>query len=216
MSATSDPVTERHFQYIAERTLQEDDLLRSLKREARAEGIPAIWISPEQASLMQILLRLVKAREVVEVGTLAGYSAISMARALPPEGRVRTIEISPHHADFARRWVARSDVAGRVDVHLGDGREVLRSFGTDTADAAFLDADKAGYPVYLTESLRIVRRGGLIMVDNAFAFGQLFDEHPTDREVGAVRTFNEVMAREPALQSIIVPIGDGLWVGVKP
>lgn len=215
MSATSDPVSEQHFRYLAQRTAQEDDFLRALKHEARAEGIPAIWISPEQASLMQILLRLVKAREVIEVGTLAGYSAICMARALPPDGRVRTIEISQRHADFAGRWAARSDVAGRVVVHLGDGREVLRSFETDSADAAFLDADKASYPIYLKESLRIVRRGGLIMVDNAFAFGQLFDETPTDREVDAVRAFNEVMATESALHSIIVPIGDGLWVGVK-
>lgn len=215
MSATSDPVSEQHFRYLAQRTTQEDDFLRALKHEARAEGIPAIWVSPEQASLMQILLRLVKAREVVEIGTLAGYSAICMARALPPDGRVRTIEISQQHAEFARRWVARSDVAARIVVHLGDGREVLTSFETDSADAAFLDADKASYPIYLKESLRIVRPGGLIMVDNAFAFGQLFAEAPTDREVGAVRAFNEVMAREPTLHSIIVPIGDGLWVGVK-
>ncbi|HZM00237.1 MAG TPA: class I SAM-dependent methyltransferase, partial [Planctomycetota bacterium] len=164
---------------------------------------------------MQILLRAIGARTVVEVGTLAGYSAIAMARALPAGGQVHTIELDPRHADFAERWVARSDVAGQVSVHRGAGLEVLPRFAADSADAAFLDADKGNYPGYLRESLRIVRRGGLVLVDNAFAFGQLFDEQPTDREVGAVRAFNELMAQESRLQSVIVPIGDGLWVGVK-
>jgi caffeoyl-CoA O-methyltransferase len=152
---------------------------------------------------------------VVEVGTLAGYSAIAMARALPDGGRVRTIELDPKHAEFAKAWAANSDVAARVEVIQGAGMDVLPGFATDSADAAFLDADKSSYAKYLKECLRIVRRGGLIMVDNAFAFGELFDEHPTDREVAAVREFNEHMARVQELQSVIVPIGDGLWVGVK-
>ena len=215
MSAESEVVTKAHFDYLAARTVGEDAFLADLKHTAREEGIPPIWISPEQASFMQILLRLVGAREVVEVGTLAGYSAIWMARALPKDGRVRTIELMAKHADFAERWVAKSDVNGRVEVHRGPGADVMRTFATDSADAAFLDADKASYPVYLRESLRIVRKGGLVMVDNAFAFGQLFDERPSDREAPAVKAFNEVMARTRELASIIVPIGDGLWVGVK-
>ena len=215
MSETSTLVTEEHFHYVAERTTPEDDFLRDLKRAASTAGIPSIWIAPEQASFMQILLRLAKAREVVEVGTLAGYSAIAMARALPSDGRVRTIELEPKHAEFARQWVAKSDVAGRVEVLQGAGMEVLPGFATDSADAAFLDADKSSYGKYLTECLRIVRRGGLIMVDNAFAFGQLFDKQPNDKEVGAVRAFNDEMAQVKELQGVIVPIGDGLWVAVK-
>src|SRR5262249_22928052 len=104
MSEVSSQVTAEHFRYIAEHTSREDSFLADLKRAASAEGIPSIWIAPEQASFMQILLKLAKAREVVEVGTLAGYSAIAMARALPKGGRVRTIEIVPKHADFAKRW----------------------------------------------------------------------------------------------------------------
>ena len=180
-----------------------------------AADIPAIWISPAQAGFMQILLMLCRAKEVIEVGTLAGYSAIVMARALPQDGRVRTIEISEKYAGFAEEWVERSDVARRIEIHRGSGREILPTFESDSADAAFLDADKAGYDLYLEESLRIVRRGGLIMVDNAFAFGQLFDENPTDPEAPAVREFNEHMAREKRLKSVIAPFGDGCWVGVK-
>ena len=215
MSATPTLVTAEHFEYIAARTTQEDDFLKSLKDEAVAADIPAIWISPAQASFMQILLLLCRATEVIEVGTLAGYSAIVMARALPHGGRVRTIEISEKYADFAEQWVERSDVADRIEIHRGNGREILPAFKADSADAAFLDADKAGYDFYLEESLRIVRRGGLIMVDNAFAFGQLFDENPTDPEAPAVREFNERMAREKSLRSVIAPFGDGCWVGVK-
>src|SRR5438093_9046948 len=195
MSEQSSLVTDQHFRYIAERTTPEDSFLKDLKRAATAEGIPSIWIAPEQASFMQVLLQAAGAREVVEVGTLAGYSAITMARALPADGRVRTIELEAKHADFAERWVAKSDVAGRVQVHRGKGMDVLPGFAADSADAAFLDADKGSYPQYLTECLRVVRRGGLIMVDNAFAFGELFAETPSDREVGAIRAFNDLMAR---------------------
>lgn len=215
MSATSTEVTTRHFEYIAARTTRDDDFLQSLKRAAAGAGIPEIGISPEQAAFMQILLKLTGAREVIEVGTLAGYSAISMARALPAGGRVRTIEISDTHADFAEAWIARSDVAGRVEVHRGAGRDVLPRFETDSADAAFLDADKAQYDFYLDECLRIVRRGGLIMADNAFAFGQLFDAHPSDPEAPAMLRFNDHIAANNRLQSIIVPFGDGCWVGVN-
>jgi len=215
MSDKSTRVTEEHFRYIAEHTAGEDDFLRELKAAAAAAGIPPIWIAPEQASFMQILLRATGAREVVEIGTLAGYSAIAMARALPPGGHVRTIELDPARAAFAREWAARSDVADRVVVHQGAGMDVLRTFAVDSADAAFLDADKSGYVAYLGECLRIVRRGGLILVDNAFAFGELLAEHPTDLEVPVVRAFNEHMARVRELDSVIVPIGDGLWVGVK-
>lgn len=215
MSAESEVVTKAHFDYLAARTAKDDAFLLDLKRAARDEGIPPIQIAPEQASLMQILLRLANAREVVEVGTLAGYSAIWMARALPQGGRVRTIEFLGKHADFAERWVAKSDVAGKVEVHRGAGADVMPSFAANSADAAFLDADKTNYPVYLREALRIVRKGGLVMVDNAFAFGQLFHERPTDREAPAVKAFNEVMAATRELQSVIVPMGDGLWVGVK-
>lgn len=215
MSTTSTPVTAEHFRYIAERTIQEDDFLRDLKREAAAVGIPQISICPEQAAFMQILLRLCKAKTVVEVGTLAGYSAISMARALPPGGRVRTIELSPKHADFAESWFKRSDVADRIELHRGAGMDVLPRFESNSADAAFLDADKTSYPAYLNECLRIVRPGGLLMADNAFAFGQLFDEHPTDREAPAVRAFNEIIARDKRLSAVIVPLGDGLWVATK-
>ena len=213
MSDVSTPVTTNHFHYVAAHTLAEDDFLKNLKSEARRQGIPPIWIAPEQGSFMQLLMKIARVRDVIEVGTLAGYSAIWMARALPPEGRLRTIEISSHHADFAERWIAKSDVADRIRIFRGAGEEVLPRFEADSADAAFIDADKSGYPFYLRECLRIVRRGGIIMADNAFGFGRLFKAG--DPDASAIRAFNEIVAKEASLQSIIVPLGDGLWVGQK-
>ncbi len=163
---------------------------------------------------MQILLKLAGARRVVEVGTLAGYSAIQMARALPPDGEVVTIELSARHADFAEAWIARSDVAGRVRVLRGAGKSVLPTLPTAGSDACFLDADKGGYAEYLCECLRIVRPGGLVMADNAFAFGELLAREPRERETSAVRAFNELVPKIRNLHSVIAPLGDGMWVGV--
>lgn len=215
MSAHSTAVTGEHFDYIAERTQQDDAFLRELKDAAAKAGLPAIWIAPEEASYLQIVLRSAKAREVVEVGTLAGYSAIAMARALPEGGRVRTIEFEAKHADFAEAWAGRSDVASKVKVLRGDGREVLKSIESDSADAMFIDADKAGYETYFREALRIVRKGGLILCDNALAFGHVLDRDSDDASVRHIQRFNEIVPKEPRVQAVLVPIGDGVWTCVK-
>jgi predicted O-methyltransferase YrrM len=218
MSAEGTRVDDRHFRYIAERTRKEDDFLRQLKATAKEAGIPPIWISPEQASFMQILLKSAQAIHVLEVGTLAGYGAIQMARALPPDGRVVTIEIDTARADFAREWAEKeaSGVKGRLEVLVRNANDVLATLDDRCFDAAFLDADKASYPIYLRHARRLVRPGGLILVDNAFAFGQLFDEQPTDKEALAVRAFNDHMAAQEDLHGVIVPLGDGLWVALNP
>lgn len=213
MSEENTVIDTRHFDYIATHTTPEDPLLRDLKVAARAEGLPAIWIAPPQVALLQTLLRANGARRVLEIGTLGGLSAIGMARALPSDGDVTTIEIDAKHADFAERWIAKSDVAGRIQVLRGAGADVLKTL-TGPFDAAFLDADKESYPIYLKECLRLVRPGGLILADNALAFGRLFDPSP-DASVQAVRRFNDIMAATPEVQGLIVPLGDGLWVTVR-
>ena len=213
MSEQPSLVDARLGPYLAAHARGDDALLVELKAAASAAGIPPIWIAPEQAAFVELLLRAIGAREVVEVGTLAGYAAIRMARALGKGGRVRTLELSERHAQFAREWIARSDVAERVEVLVGDARASLPRIASASVDACLVDADKGGYAEYLREAARILRPGGLVLVDNAFAFGQLFDEHPTDRDVPVVRAFNELMARSPDFESVIVPLGDGLWVG---
>ena len=215
MSQVSTTLTPEHFTYVAERTRSEDPYLAQLKEAAVERGIPPIWIAPEQASFLQVLLKASAAKRVCEVGTLAGLSAIHMARALPSKeegGELVTIELDPKHAAFARDWIERSDVADRVKVVEGGGDERLAELSDQSFDAAFLDADKKGYPRYLEHCMRIVRPGGLILVDNAFAFGELFATHPKDPEVEAVREFNDHMAKQTGLHGVIVPLGDGMWV----
>jgi predicted O-methyltransferase YrrM len=212
MTEQSIAVTDELFRYVQGHTQPEDPLLRDLRREAAEAGIPTIAIAPEQGSLMQILLRLVGAREVVEVGTLYGLAAIWMARGLPEGGRVRTIEIDDAHADFAERAIARSDVADRIEVLRGAGRNILPALEDDSVDAVFLDADKESYDLYFPECLRIIRPGGLLMVDNAFVAGRVLDAECDHPGVQAMRAFNEMMANESRLRGIIVPVGDGLWV----
>lgn len=215
MSDQSTALTDAHFAYIAARTPGDDAFLASLKAAAREAGLPSIWIAPEQASFLQIVLKLIGAREVIEVGTLAGYSAISMARALPPGGRVRTVEFDAHHAGFAEAWVAKSDVASKVQVFRGDARAVLPGFESGSADAMFIDADKAGYETYFREALRLVRPGGLILCDNALAFGHVLEADSQDASVRHIQRFNEIVAKEPAVHGVIVPVGDGVWVCVR-
>lgn len=215
MSERARPVSSDLFDYIAARTTPEDEFCADLKRAADAAGIPRIWVAPEQAAWLEITMRAIRAKDVVEVGTLAGYSAIRFARGLLPGGKVRTVEVSPEHAAFAREWAARSDVADRIEIHEGDARAVLKTFASESADAAFIDADKAGYPTYFEECLRILRPGGLLMADNAFAFGELLDPKSEDESVHAIRSFNELVAARKDLDAIIVPFGDGCWMGVK-
>jgi predicted O-methyltransferase YrrM len=201
--------------YLAVRTAQEDRVLVELRAAAVAAGLPEIWIAPEQASLLAILVRAAGARTVVEVGTLAGYSAIWLARALPAGGRLHTIELEPKCARFARTWLQRAGVADRVEVHEGDARAVLPRFAAASVDVVFVDADKEGYPVYLEQGLRILRPGGLFLADNAFAFGEVLAPGSADAGVAVLRRFNDLVAARADLQAVIVPLGDGCWVGVK-
>ena len=212
MSGSSTVVSRALFDYIAARAHPEDPFLCELKAAAEEAEIPAIWIAPEQGAFMEILLRAAGAKIVVEVGTLAGYSAICMARALGESGRVTTIEVSSKHAAFAEEWIARSDVAGRVEVRQGRGVDVLPKVADASVDAVFLDADKQSYSLYLEEARRILRPGGLLLVDNAFAFGHLLEPDCEDPSVLALREFNDALAADADFDGVMVPLGDGLWV----
>jgi predicted O-methyltransferase YrrM len=214
MSKDSTPVGHEHFAYIAAHTTREDPFLRELRVAAAAAGLPSIHIAPEQAAFLGIVLRAANVRTVVEVGTLGGYSAIAMARALPTVGRVRTIELEPRHAEFAREWIAKSDVADRIEVLVGAAAEVMPTLPAGSTDAVFIDADKQGYPVYLQEGLRLLRPGGLVLADNVLAGGKVVGAASTETAV-AIRRFNDLVARTAGLRSVIVPLGDGCLLGVK-
>lgn len=213
MSKSSTPVDDALFAFIAAATTQEDALLRDLREAAAAAGLPEIHIAPEQAAFLAIALQAARARVVVEVGTLGGYSAIAMARALPVNGRVVTHELEPHHAEFARQWIARSDQAGKIEVRIGNAADTLAALAPGSADAMFVDADKPGYVTYLQHAMRILRPGGLLLADNVLASGLVADgDGPT---AVAIRAFLAAVRATPGLRSVIVPLGDGVLYGVK-
>lgn len=212
MSKSSTPVDDALFAFVAQQTIPEDALLRDLRRAAAAAGLPEIHIAAEQAAFLQLLLRATGARTVIEVGTLGGYSAIAMARGLPEDGRVITHEIDAAHAAFAREWIARSDQRGRIEVRVGDAATTLAALPAGSADAMFVDADKEGYVTYLQHALRLLRRGGVLLADNVLASGDVVGG--TGPTAVAIRTFLAAVRATPALQSVIVPLGDGCLFAV--
>ena len=200
--------------YLAALFAPEDATLLALREEADRSGLPPISISPDEGRLLQVLLRAVGARRVLEVGTLGGYSAIWMARALPADGRLLTLEIEPAHAEFARRHLARAGVADRVEVRIGRALDLLPALDGERFDAVFLDADKEPLPTYFDWALRLLRPGGLLIADNALWGGRVLDGRVDDDATRAVREFNRKLATDPRVVGIVVPTHDGVGIGI--
>lgn len=212
----TDPLPERLDEYVRGLYAVEDDLLAELRAEIPRRGMPEIQISPTQGRLMQVLLLSIGARRVLEIGTLGGYSAVWMARALPAGGRLITLELEAERAALARDYAARAGLGDVIEVQVGDARELLAGLiaaRPEPFDAVFIDADKAGYPEYLDRALELVRPGGLILGDNAFRDGRVVDDDPDEATQG-ILAYNERIAGDDRLESTIVPIRDGLAVSV--
>ncbi len=201
--------------YVRRLYASEDDVLRRVRAWADEAEMPAIQLPPATARAVQVLVRAVGARRVVEVGTLAGYSAIWIARALPEDGRLDTIEIDADHAAAAQRALADAGVAERVEIRVGDAAEILPELGPDgSVDIVFLDADKERYVVYMEEAARLLRPGGLLMADNAFWSGRVLD--PGSDEIAALLDrFNRTLSADSRFSATILPVGDGLMVAVR-
>ena len=200
--------------YVARLFAPEDEILMSLREEADRTGLPPISISADTGRLLQVLLTAVGAKRVLEVGTLGGYSAIWMARALPEGGSLVSIELDPRHAAFAARYVRRADVDGKVEIRVGRALDILASLDGERFDAIFLDADKEPLPTYFEWALRLVRRGGLIVADNALWGGRVIDDRVEDDATRGIRELNRRMATDPRVLGILVPTHDGVAIGV--
>ncbi len=175
------------------------------------EGIPAIQVGPSEGRLLYLLMKLVAAKKVVEVGTLVGYSATQMARALPSGGKLWSIEYDAKHADVARKNLEAAGVRDRVEVLVGAGVDVLPTLvGHGPFDAVFIDADKQSYAEYGRWAVANLRQGGIVIGDNAYLFGELVDD--SDR-AKAMRAFHEHVAA--TCDSVCLPTPDGLVVGIK-
>lgn len=209
-------VAELLSDYVEQLFAAEGAVLGELRAEISRRGFPEIYISAEQGKLLQVLLAAIGARRVLEIGTLGGYSALWMARALPPDGRLVTLEIDSDRAALARRFVEKAGSERQIEVREGDARALLAVMadeGTEPFDAAFIDADKESYVEYLDRSLELVRPGGLILTDNAFRDGRVLDDDP-DEATRGVLAYNARVASDPRLVSTIIPVRDGLAVSV--
>ena len=199
-------------QYLSERYWSEDDLLREVRADIEQRG-PTIQVSAEAGRLLALLVRAAGATRVLEVGTLFGYSGIWMARELPPDGHMDTIEIEKMHADAAEHWFERAGLADRVTVHRGAGLDVLATL-PGPYDVAFIDADKRTYPEYIRLALERLRPGGIVMADNAIRRGRiaLADD---DVDMQGTRGMHDLLAGDSNLVATTVRVGDGLAIAVK-
>jgi caffeoyl-CoA O-methyltransferase len=193
--------------YIEERFAPQDEALEAAVRESRRTGLPEIQVSPNEAKLLQLLAEVVGARRILEVGTLGGYSAIHFGRALPEDGTLVSLEIDERHAEVARENVERAGLSDKVEIRVGDARELLARIaesGEGPFDVVFIDADKEGYPEYLEWAMGLTRPGSLILGDNTVRGGSILD--PQDNSARATNEFNERIAGDPRLSAIVLPI----------
>jgi predicted O-methyltransferase YrrM len=194
-------------QYVTDLFEPRDDVLEAALAASQAAGLPAINVSPNQGRMLHLLARAVGARRVLEIGTLGGYSTIWLARALPPGGRVVTLEAEAKHADVARANLVRAGLAEVVDLRLGPALETLPDLveaGRGPFDLIFIDAHKPEYADYLTWALRLSRPGTLIIADNIVRDGAVADAASGDMNVQGVRRFNEQLAADPRVRATIV------------
>jgi predicted O-methyltransferase YrrM len=193
--------------YLCERLVPEDPALVAVLRESAAAGLPPIHVSPNQGKMLQLLAQSHGARSILEIGTLGGYSTIWLARALPPGGRVVTLEYESGHAEVARLNFARAGVADKVELRMGRAQETLPQLmaeGRGPFDFIFIDADKQSYPEYFTWALKLSRPGTLIIADNVVRDGAVIDGESPDPSVQGVRRMNELVAGEPRVSATAI------------
>lgn len=193
--------------YFADALIAPDPGLDTAIESNQKAGLPAIDVTPLQGRFLEVLVRATNARRILEIGTLGGYSTIWLARALPPDGRIVTLELEPKHAEIARANLHRAGFANRVDVRVGPASQSLAALLREQAapfDFIFIDADKAGYPDYLEWSLKLARPGTLIIADNVVRDGKVIDPKNPDPNIQGVRRFTELIANQPRLSTAVL------------
>jgi O-methyltransferase len=206
--------------YVRDVSLRDDEILRDL-RELTA-SLPmgrAMQVMAEEGQFLGLLVGLTAARDVLEIGTFTGYSTLCMARRLPPGGRVVTCDVSDKWPGIAEEYWTKAGVADRIETRIGDARETLRvlteEHGPDSFDFAFVDADKANYREYYEASLKLVRPGGLIVVDNTLFFGRVIDPEAQDADTVAIRELNAFLRDDSRVELTLLPMADGVTLARK-
>lgn len=193
--------------YVADHLLGEDPVLDAALSDSAAAGLPAIAVSPPQGKLLHLLARVHRARRILEVGTLGGYSTIWLARALPDDGRVVTLELDLRYAEIAQTNIERAGLAGLIEIRVGDAHESLAALiaeGPEPFDMVFIDADKQSTPEYFTAALELSRPGGVIVVDNVVRGGALLDANGQDSGPQGMRRFHELLSRDTRVSATTI------------
>ncbi len=209
-------------EYFTAALVMPDEALNAALRDSDAAGLPPINVAPNQGKLLHLMARMSRARSILEIGTLAGYSTIWLARALPDDGRLVTLEADPRHAEVATANITRVGLADRVEVREGRALHTLpgvQADGLAPFDLVFIDADKPSNPFYVEWALKLTRPGSVIIVDNVVRGGAVIESDSEDDSVRGVQQMNELIAAEPRLTATAIQtVGskgyDGLLVAM--
>ena len=219
MSSRTIVLNDALYEYLLSVSLREPDVLCRLREETAKMPQHNMQISPEQGQFIALLVELTGARKCLEVGTFTGYSTLSLALALPEDGQIVACDISEEFTSRAKPYWQKAGVVGKIDLRLGPALETLDALIADgesgAFDFAFIDADKVNYQGYFQRALDLIRRGGLILVDNVLWSGAVVDPARDDEDTEAIRAFNQACADDPRISLSLVPIGDGLTLARK-
>jgi caffeoyl-CoA O-methyltransferase len=206
------PLTPALYRYLIEHASPRDPVLDALAEEtARLGDISVMQIAPEQGALMTLLVRALRVRSAIEVGTFTGYSAIAIARGLPADGRLIACDVSEEWTAIARTYFARAGVADRIDLRIAPAIETLRALPPETVfDFGFIDADKIGYPAYYEEIVSRLRPDGLLLLDNVLWMGQVSDPRDQSESTRAIREVNDRAASDPRVETVMISVADGI------
>jgi predicted O-methyltransferase YrrM len=202
------------YDYVVRMGVRETRVQRELRAATAKLPMAGMQIGPDQAAFLQLLVRLLRARRCLEIGTFTGYSALSMALALPPGGRIVCCDVSEEWTALARRYWKQARVEKKIALHVAPALETLARL-KGRFDLAFIDADKPNYAKYYEHCLRLVRKGGLIAVDNTLWSGAVIDPAQQSENTRALRTFNQKISKDKRVDIALLAIGDGLTLAVK-
>jgi predicted O-methyltransferase YrrM len=222
MSDTTEPNMLRRIDgYVESLYSSNDEVLDATVKSIRDNGLPQINVSANEGKLLYMLAKLSGARRILEIGTLAGYSTIWLARALPEGGMLLSLEYDAKHAQIARDNIERAGLSNRVEIRIGAGLELLpqvEAKGDGPFDLFFIDADKENYPGYLDWAIKLSHPGSVILSDNLIRGGAVLDPNPSDTNASVIARYNRKLATSPRLDSIVLPIiresVDGLGISI--
>lgn len=219
MTRKSIMLTDDLYDYLLSVSLRESETLRRLREYTAGHPMARMQIAPEQGQLLALLVKLLQARAVIEVGTFTGYSSLWMAQALPADGRLVTCDTSADYTRIARQYWQQAGVDDRIELRLAPALDTLRALldggHRGHFDMAFIDADKAQYRDYYEHVLSLLRPGGLAVIDNTLWEGQVADAAIQDRDTRAIRSFNEDLHGDDRVSISLLPVADGITLAVK-